>query len=211
MKKITKAAIAGTVGAALLVGGAGSLAFWTDTESGPAVAVQSGNLDLGVVGNGSWTIQQSASDMPTGKAQTSSSAVTVSGSPASLSESIVPGDVLTTTVSVPVALVGKNIKAALKVTPTVTATGGPTTQAGKLAAVLNSATNPIKVVSINGTTPAADNSVTLTPANIAAGTVSVVIAVTFPWGTATTAVDGAALGSVQFNAAYTLTQVPVTP
>ncbi|AMB59784.1 alternate-type signal peptide domain-containing protein [Microterricola viridarii] len=196
MKKITKAAIAGTVGAALLVGGAGSLAFWTDTDSGPQVQIQSGNLDLGnlTTATTTWTIRQNASGVNPGQAATP----VVNYVPGT--DKIVPGDVLTTTVNVPVTLVGKNLKAALTVTPTVTAVTGAPSADAKLAAALS-----ISVVSINGSAPSATNSANLTPANITAGTVPVQIAVTFPW----TADNDTKIGNLNFQAAYNLTQIPV--
>lgn len=203
MKKITKAAIVGTVGAALLVGGAGSLAFWTDSSTGPQVEIQSGQLDLGsVAAGGTWTIQQNATGVGPAQAQ---SAVF---DPAN--DLIVPGDVLTTTVNVPVVLEGKNLKAelAVDVDSFVAGTSGTAEAKAALAAALAAGT--VKVVSIDGVDVSAGD-----PALILSGPdlnrdVAVKIAVTFPWGdAATSSYNAAMLGSVQFQANYTLTQIAV--
>lgn len=46
MRTSVKAALAGVAGAGLLLGGAGSLAFWNDTESQPGGTIQAGALNL---------------------------------------------------------------------------------------------------------------------------------------------------------------------
>ncbi len=46
MKKSTKGALAAAAAGVLLLGGAGTLAFWTDTESTPGVTINTGHLDL---------------------------------------------------------------------------------------------------------------------------------------------------------------------
>lgn len=198
MKKITKAAIAGTVGAALLVGGAGSLAFWTDTATGPQIDIQAGQLDLGTVGAGTWTIQQNAASVSPAQA----------GPPATFlpaSDKIVPGDVLTTTVSVPVTLDGKNIKAKFDVVVKALVAGNATATTADTALITALNTGGVKVTKINGTAVAAG----VTSANLTAGaTVPVEISVTFPWGTSGE-FNGAMLGKVKFQADYTLTQIPV--
>ncbi|WP_147440963.1 alternate-type signal peptide domain-containing protein [Mycetocola zhadangensis] len=102
MKKTTTAAIAATVGAVLLLGGAGTLAYWSDTDSTTSQVINSGKLDLGTVGN-DWKLQQTAQGKST--ASIAFSATTP----------IVPGDVVTNTATVPVVLQGTNNKATLKV------------------------------------------------------------------------------------------------
>ncbi|MET0854759.1 MAG: alternate-type signal peptide domain-containing protein [Microterricola sp.] len=202
MKKITKAAIAGTVGAALLVGGAGSLAFWTDSAEGPQVEIQSGQLDLGTIASTeqSWLIQQVVSGTTPQPAAAFNAA----------SDLVVPGDVLTTTVDVPVTLAGKNLEAVLAVDVDALSVGAePTAADTALLAALQA--GGVKVTKINGTAVGSGvASVNLTPASVTGGTVAVEIAVTFPWGTAGE-FNGAKLGDVAFAADYTLTQVPLTP
>ncbi|WZH53510.1 MAG: alternate-type signal peptide domain-containing protein [Nocardioides alkalitolerans] len=55
MQKITKGAIAAGGAAVLLLGGAGSLAFWNATADVPGGAVDSGELTLTPVAAGQWT------------------------------------------------------------------------------------------------------------------------------------------------------------
>jgi alternate signal-mediated exported protein len=206
MKKITKAAIAGTVGAALLVGGAGSLAFWTDTATPVAVDIQSGQLDLGLVAAGTWTIQQNAPGV--------SPAQNVTPAPVFVpaSDKIVPGDVLTTTVNVPVVLDGKNIKGKLEVNVQALVAGSTPVAAADTALIAALNAGGVKVTKIDGTAVAAG----VTSANLSGPslnrTVPVEISVTFPWGNDTTSTfNTAMLGKVKFQASYTLTQIPVTP
>lgn len=56
MKKQTKAAAAAGAGAILLLGGAGSLAYWNDSGSAPGGTIRSGQLSLSdCAGGGTWT------------------------------------------------------------------------------------------------------------------------------------------------------------
>lgn len=54
MNKLTKAAIAGAAGIALLLGGAGSLAYWNASDSVNAGTIEAGTLTLNAEA-GSWT------------------------------------------------------------------------------------------------------------------------------------------------------------
>jgi alternate signal-mediated exported protein len=187
MKSATKAVIAGVAGIALLAGGAGSLAFWTDTKPGTAVTINSGDLSLGNIADGAtgWSLAQS--DAP---------GTAAAGVPFT-NQLIVPGDVLSKTVQVPVVLTGTDNKATLSVGAVKAGTGTD------LVSALNAS-----IVSVNGTAGA--TSVTLTPAQVAAlpgGTVPVVFSITFPWTT------GNAVAKAQqatYTASYTLTQVPAS-
>lgn len=53
MNKLTKASIAGAAGIALLLGGAGTLAVWSDTEIIPGGTIASGTLEI-TASTGSW-------------------------------------------------------------------------------------------------------------------------------------------------------------
>ncbi|MCR6712549.1 MAG: alternate-type signal peptide domain-containing protein [Demequina sp.] len=57
MNKTTKAAVATATGIVLLLGGAGSLAYWTDTANtgGSATTINAGTLQLTAVNVGTWT------------------------------------------------------------------------------------------------------------------------------------------------------------
>ena len=180
MRSVTKAVIAGAAGIALLAGGAGSLAYWTDTKTGSSVVIQSGDLSLGTISDGTgWTITQNASGVS--PAQTTGVAY-VPGTTL-----VVPGDVLTKTIQVPVSISGLNNKATL-----VVASVPPTTTTNLGTAIVPA------IVSVNGVTGA---SATLTSANN--GNVAVVVSVTVPW----TADNTTKLNTTNFQASYTLTQV----
>src|SRR5205085_10847187 len=57
MKKSTKGALATSAAAVLLLGGAGTLAFWNDSATVPGGTVQSGQLELGAPDCGAgWTL-----------------------------------------------------------------------------------------------------------------------------------------------------------
>ncbi len=169
-KKVATAAIAGGVGVALLLGGAGTLAYWTD-NSATSQEIQSGSLSLGTITD-EWTIQNG------------------SGAAQAFVGPIVPGDVLTTTVSVPVDVTGQNMKATLDVTDAVV--DGDQALEDALQ---------VKVVSVNG---AAGSTATVTED----ATVPVVISVTFPFGTEGQYNDATELAKAAFSATYTLSQVP---
>jgi alternate signal-mediated exported protein len=180
MRSVTKAIIAGAAGVALLAGGAGSLAFWTDTKTGSTVTIAAGDLSLGTITDSSgWTIIQNATGVS--PAQT----VAVAYTPGTTL--VVPGDVLLKTVAVPVSISGLNDHATLVVS-------GTTLPANALATALTAS-----VVSVNGIT---GGTAELTSANN--GTVNVVFSVTIPW----TATNTIKLGSTSFQATYTLTQIP---
>ena len=179
MRNVTKAVIAGVAGVALLAGGAGSLAFWTDTKSGSSVAIASGDLSLGSIADGTgWTIEQAAAGVPVPQT------VPVAYVPGTTL--VVPGDVLTKTVAVPVNITGLNNKATLLVS-------GLTTVSNALATQLTAAVTSVNGVP-GGTAPltAADN-----------GNVNVVFTITIPW----TADNTTKVLTTDFQATYTLTQV----
>jgi alternate signal-mediated exported protein len=191
MKTVTKAAIAGVAGVALLLGGAGTLAFWTDTQEGSEVTIATGNLDLGTPADGTgWALQQNASDLPADTAEAASVPY--------VAQLLVPGDTLTKTVNIPVVLTGENNRARLDVTSA--------NAAGALDSSLSA-----EILTINGvavTTPADGvATVTLTTAQVAAltgGNVPVTYRVAFDW----TADNTTKLATTTFQAEYTLTQVP---
>lgn len=91
MNKLTKAAIAGAAGIALLLGGAGSLALWNSSVDITAADITSGTLTLAEVpAAGSWD------------------------TPPTL---WVPGDVATYTTQLTIGATGDNLKALLSVNP----------------------------------------------------------------------------------------------
>ena len=104
MNKMTKGAIATTVGVLLLVGGGGTLATWNDSEGTDAGIVTAGNLDL-TAGAGVWKVESVVDGLTT---QTVINNIGL--------YRIVPGDKLTYTQSnIDVTLDGNNISADLTV------------------------------------------------------------------------------------------------
>lgn len=183
MKKITSAAVAATLGAALLLGGAGTLAYWSDTKTSESQTISSGNLQMDVATGQNWTIKRAAG-----------SAAPVAFVPGT--DKIVPGDVLTQTVNVPVKLVGKNIAARLTVnTPNLT------------GALKDDAT--VAVTNINGTAIAAGAASSVILGATDASSVPVTVTVTFPFGTASVNTVSSVNKSLSFSSSYLLEQVEV--
>jgi len=103
MNKMTKGALATGLGAALLIGGGGTLAVWNTTAEKQAGSIATGDLQL-TANQGTWTNSKGTTvDLATYKA--------------------VPGDKLTFTQPVTVALDGDLMKAHLTVTDKLTAPG----------------------------------------------------------------------------------------
>lgn len=100
MKKVTKATIAAVAAGALLLGGAGTIALWQQSETVDAGTVNTGHLALTVENNGVWTdISDGGAGVPFDPA----------------TEQIVPGDVVAYTQTVQIDAEGKNIQGALSV------------------------------------------------------------------------------------------------
>lgn len=103
MKKSTKGALAAGAAASLLLGGAGSLAYWTSTGTIDGTSITSGHLKLAQSPTNcdtDWTL--------TGAGQTTGAALTAG-------DVLSPGDVLTKHCSYTVSMDGKNLKADLAV------------------------------------------------------------------------------------------------
>lgn len=95
MKKSTKGAVAAGAAAVLLLGGAGSLAYWNDTETIPGGAIEAGTLTLTPSGDAAaWTLN----------------GTTVAGNDLS-SVLVVPGDTLRYTGTWTVGATGDNLEA----------------------------------------------------------------------------------------------------
>jgi alternate signal-mediated exported protein len=194
MKNATKAVIAGVAGIALLTGGAGSLAYWNDTKAGGTLAIQSGTLNLGTIADGTWTLTQNSSDLPTNTTASTSTTYVATGVGAT---PIVPGDTLSQTVQLPITITGTHNKAR------VTVTGASVAASSGAADVALAAALKPTIASIgSGTTS------TLVTAS---GNVPVVVSIVFPWKGVSTDLDNATkLGNVTYTLTYTVTQVPFT-
>lgn len=189
MNKIAKGAIAGGVGVALLLGGAGTLAYWTDSIAvGSNATITAGNLTVAAtsptpaddgwtVTNGSLVVPAVISDIASFRA--------------------VPGDVLKFKKTLSVTATGNNIRAQVATgTGAITAATPVTAANTALASRLTASTS----YTVNGS---AGSGVTLN-----AGTHPVVVEVTITWpfggpvapGATSPALDNPAkLGAVTLN------------
>lgn len=105
MNKTAKGALAAGTAAFLLLGGAGTLAYWNDSDTVNGVSIGAGNLDVDAANCNAagWTVSntvEGVTDAPFNPA----------------ADTIVPGDVLKKTCTVAVTAVGKNLRADLGVT-----------------------------------------------------------------------------------------------
>jgi alternate signal-mediated exported protein len=188
MNKLAKGAIAGAAGVVLLLGGAGTFAFWNSTANVAGGSIVAGNLLVANTGAaGVWTDQNDV-------------VITIA------TYRIVPGDTLTYTDDLTVTAVGDNLVATLDlaggaITPTTAGNAADVALAGYLA---DSATLTATGTGISGASP------TYT---IVAGTagvsqvVTVSVELDFPFGAVAGVENDAKLGSVNLsNMAVTLTQ-----
>lgn len=105
MKKSTKGAFAAAAAGSLLLGGAGSLAYWTDASTVDGKAITSGHLQLNPITatcDDSWQLDGEDYD----------------------AQVLVPGDELTRHCSYTVSMSGKNLSAKLDVVGPAWADGG---------------------------------------------------------------------------------------
>lgn len=187
MNKLLKGSIAGAAGIALLLGGAGTLALWNDSETITGGTITAGNLDIAPVVNTTdgWKSGTTAIDLATYK--------------------IVPGATITYTKTFNVTAVGTNMTANVALgTNAITAASTDADDVALATLLTKTAT-----ITVNGT---AGSVVT---AN--AGTtqpVVVTVAITFPNGgvpaSSATGDNAAKNGQVSLNNfAVTLTQTGV--
>ncbi len=97
-KKVAKGALAAVVAVLLLLGGAGSYALWSDSDSADAGQITAGTLDISLVGTGQWE------DVSPGAIN--------SGPIADINTfRIVPGDVLRYNANFRIGASGENLRA----------------------------------------------------------------------------------------------------
>ncbi|SDZ09871.1 alternate-type signal peptide domain-containing protein [Herbiconiux ginsengi] len=188
MNKLAKGAIAGAAGVVLLLGGAGTFAFWNSTANVAGGTIVAGNLLVANTGAaGVWTDQNGTTiDVATYR--------------------IVPGDTLTYTDDLTVTAVGDNLQATLalaggSIAPTTAGNAADIALAGYL---VDNAELDATGTGISGTSP------TYTVVAGTAGVsqvVTVSVELAFPFGAVAGAENDAKLGSVNLsNLAVTLTQ-----
>ncbi|MCU1417848.1 MAG: hypothetical protein JWP32_2022 [Schumannella sp.] len=206
MNKLVKGAIAGAAGIVLLMGGAGSLAYWNDSaNAGPSAgsnSITAGTLTISAVNAGAWT---------KGFYNAAGTVVTAPAAVASLAAvRIVPGNRLVYTQSFNVVGTGDDLYF------TITSSAGAVSAASAgaadvaLAAQINaSATTAFSIASITGGTVTAATTPGTYKVSSNAGTpstIAVTWTVDFPFGAS--AVNTAKTGAVSLSqGAITLTQV----
>ena len=154
MKKTTKGTIAIAAAITLLLGGAGSLAYWQESASISASNFSTGELKVAVDTTAVWTVTKYGSSTPTPISDISTF-------------KMVPGDTVTYAVGFTTTAAGTNLKASAAVTGGAV-TGLPTGVSSATAVIYDSIT----------VTPASFN----VPLGTKTGSVKVTI--TWPWGTA---------------------------
>jgi alternate signal-mediated exported protein len=103
MKKSYKGAAAAVAAGVLLLGGAGSLAYWSSTQDVPGGTINSGSLALSTPTCGAWSLDTLETGPPV---------TFTAGDP------LVPGDVLTKTCTFTITATGNHLRATLGVTDT---------------------------------------------------------------------------------------------
>ena len=206
MNKLVKGAIAGAAGIVLLMGGAGSLAYWNDSaNAGPGAgsnSITAGTLTITAANAGSWT---------KGFYNAAGTVVTAPAAVASLSAvRIVPGNRLVYTQNFNVVGTGDDLY--FTISSTAGAVTGATAGAADvaLAAQINaSGTTAFSIASITGGTvvPATTPGTYKVSSNAGTpSTIAVTWTVDFPFGA--TAVTTAKPGAVSLSqGSITLTQV----
>ena len=207
MNKLVKGAIAGAAGIILLMGGAGSLAYWNDSaNAGPGAgsnSITAGTLTITAANTGSWTKSFYNGTTPT--------PVLVSGPTAVSNLSavrVVPGNRLVYTQSFNVVASGDDLW--FTIGSTTGAVTGASGADSALAAQINaSGATAFSVASITGGTVVAATTPGTYKVSSNAGTpatIAVTWTVDFPFGAS--AVNTAKLGAVSLSqGAITLTQV----
>jgi len=207
MNKLVKGSIAGAAGIILLMGGAGSLAYWNDSATaGPALgsnSITAGTLSVTAVNAGAWTKGfYNASNVLVGSV----------GAVANLSTvRIVPGNRLVYTQQFNIVGTGDDLYFTIGSTAGAVnpASVNPAPTAAADAALAAQVTNTFSVSSVTGGTviPATSaNTFRVSSNNGTASTVTVTWTINFPFGA--TAVNTAKTGAISLSqGAITLTQV----
>ncbi len=178
MNKLVKGSVAAAVGIALLMGGAGTLAFWNDQASIAGGTITAGTLSIAV---------------PSTAPSTDGWKSGTTAIPSISAFRIVPGDTLTYTKTFTVTATGNNL--------TATAGIGALSIVGASSSAADTALAALLTKSATFTV----GGVTTTTVNAAAGTQTVVVTATIAFPNSTAAIDNPAkLGSVSL-AAFNLT------
>lgn len=206
MNKVAKGTVAAAAGVILLMGGAGSLAYWNDSASlgGNGQTISAGQLDITAVNAGAWT---------KGFYNNAGTQVVAPAAVADLSAvRVVPGNRLVYTQTFNVTASGDDLWFTISNTAgTVAPANATDTEDQALAAQINASTLPNKftVGSVTGgnvVSATSPNTYRVTSNTGGPSTITVTWTVDFPFGAS--AVNTAQLGAVTLSTgAVTLTQV----
>lgn len=191
MNKLVKGAIATAAGVALLMGGAGTFAYWNDAVNVTGGTITAGNLDVadGTPATGAWTVQKDGTGTATPVADIAAFVAS-------------PGDKLTYTKNIVITATGNNLVATLSLAsgsiaaPATGATAADTALAAyltKQASITASGTG-ITAGSVAGT-------YTVTPgsAGITNQPVALSVVITFPKSGTAGAENNTKLGTVSLS------------
>jgi alternate signal-mediated exported protein len=186
MKKTTKGAIAAGGAAVLLMGGAGTLAFWTATGSASLGTISSGHLTISAGTCGAWTLDAAGGG----------------GTFAPATSKLVPGDSITRTCTYTVTAAGDHLKATVGLvggTGVVITGGNPSATGANLTAGA--------VFKIYGNVVANNDLVDMSTGDT---TVTADITVNFPYGANDTANGENGNGTQDLSAALDTIAVTLT-
>lgn len=182
MKKLITGAIAGTVGIALLVGGAGTFALWSSQAQVTSTNIQAGHMTLEAVAGGKWQEISStnvATDLPSGY-------------------KIIPGKTVQFTQDLAITAVGNDLKADLTYGDLTKSTSDTlSTYMKNVAVVVSSSDANVVPSTVNGKTVLSVN---------APGTYTVKVAVKATFDPAVTGQQGADLTYSLNTLGFTLAQ-----
>ncbi|GGL00895.1 hypothetical protein GCM10007382_21060 [Salinibacterium xinjiangense] len=192
MNKLVKGAVATAAGVALLMGGAGTFAYWNDSVGITGGTITAGNLVVtdATPTSGVWTVLKNG----VGTATTITNIATFVAS---------PGDKFTYTKSVTITATGDNLTATLALgAGSITAAGTVPTAASTALAAYLTKTAGITAIGTGVTAGAVAGTYIITPgtAGVTARTVVVSVVIEFPKNALATTVENTTkLGSVTLS------------
>lgn len=182
MNKLIAGSIAGAAGIAILLGGAGSFALWTATDTVNAGQIKAGTLTLDAVGTGVWT---NVTNTPTAVID-----------PATFK--IVPGNTLEYSQDLTIVASGDDLSAIL------------TSNGGAITGTITGLTTSLEATSTSPNVTVVGGAITVTDSATPA-TVHAVLTVAYPVGS-TDGQDGtASFTDATFTLSQTTPIIPPTP
>jgi alternate signal-mediated exported protein len=187
-RKMFKGAVAGAAGVALLAGGFGSFALWSDQQALPGGTIETGHLTL-AAGAEEWVDENPADPSESG------------WQPGV--DAMVPGDTVTLSVPLTVSAVGKNLEGTIHIDRTLldTSSFGPNF----------TVTYDIVPTTEIGVTAVGDGSVSFVRHLMGDDTINAVGTVTFALSSDASAAEAQDATAQLDNAKFVATQVGTTP